>query len=60
MHSFRFSMLTLETIRRKGMYADRDKTYKDQNWRPEDIKKGAKKPATKKVAAKKPAAKKKK
>jgi hypothetical protein len=41
------------------MYADRDKTYKDQIWRPEDIKKGAK-PAAKKTAAKKPAAKKKK
>jgi hypothetical protein len=34
------------------MYSDRDKTYKDQNWRPADIKKGAK-PAAKKAAAKK-------
>lgn len=53
-------MKELKTKGRKGMYADRDKTYKDQNWRPEDIKKGAKKPAAKKAAAKKPAAKKKK
>jgi enoyl-CoA hydratase len=51
-------MKELKTKGRKGMYSDRDKTYKDQNWRPEDIKKGAKKPTTKKVAAKKTATKK--
>jgi len=51
-------MKELKTKGRKGMYADRDKTYKDQNWRPEDIKKGAKKTTTKKAAAKKTTAKK--
>src|SRR4030042_998712 len=37
-------MKELKTKGRKGMYADRDKTYKDQDWRPAEIKKGAKKP----------------
>jgi hypothetical protein len=47
-------MKELKTKGRKGMYADRDKTYKDQNWRPAEIKKaGAKKAAARKATAKK-------
>jgi enoyl-CoA hydratase len=46
-------MKELKTKGRKGMYADRDKTYKDQNWRPAEIKKaGARKAAAKKSTKK--------